>query len=369
MTLLAVMLTAASAWAWSGSGTSEAPYQISSAADLTKFANIVNGTGGETRNQGACAKLIADIAFTPTDAWNLASSVEHNYTPIGSDYSYPFTGTFDGNHHSVSGIRIHTDSDGSIQGLFGAISGSALVKDVTLRNTRITAYRYAGAIVGYNGTVSGCYVAEDVEIHTNHEYQNADLHHHGGVAGYLQDGTITGCFSAALLTIDSSVGNWYNSHGAIVGSVYADGTNSLINNYYSGSVNGVSKGVGIGTNTTACSDATENNGAVAVHTYTLTDATHLSVATSADAVLTFDGKGYYSEGTMVTITVTPESGYVLQNLSVVDAGSNTIATGYWYSNNTVAFNLPDCNVTVSAPTFTNDLNEDVPTDLQPSTKR
>ena len=46
-----------------GSGTKDDPYQISTAAQLKRFRNIVNGTGGQTPNSGACAVLTNDNRF------------------------------------------------------------------------------------------------------------------------------------------------------------------------------------------------------------------------------------------------------------------------------------------------------------------
>ena len=58
---------------------------------------------------------------------------------------------------------------------------------------------------------------------------------------------------------------------------------------------------------------------------------------------------------MVTLTATPESGYMLSSISVTDAYSNAVAvTGGWYTNNQATFTMPASAVTVT-PTFTNDL--------------
>ncbi|MBR4842439.1 MAG: InlB B-repeat-containing protein, partial [Bacteroidaceae bacterium] len=57
----------------------------------------------------------------------------------------------------------------------------------------------------------------------------------------------------------------------------------------------------------------------------------------------------------VTLTVSPESGYKLSHINVVDAANNTVGvTGGWYSNNQVTFNMPASDITVT-PTFTNTL--------------
>ena len=61
------------------------------------------------------------------------------------------------------------------------------------------------------------------------------------------------------------------------------------------------------------------------------------------------------ENETITLTATPESGYVLSGISVTDESSNAVAVtgGTWYDN-TATFTMPNSAVTVT-PTFTNDL--------------
>lgn len=370
MMLLMTMLTSLGAWAGTlthfpiyegDEGTEAKPYQIKSATDLNKLAEDVNNGNSY---EGYYFKVTAPITYTSSDAWNLESSEANNFTAIGN-WNKPFKGIFDGNHQTISGIRIYkggTDfKNDCALGIFGCIEGSAVVKDVTLKNTRITGYNEVAGIVGAipeetTATVSGCIVGENVAIHTAAiDYNSIYNYSHGGIVGFFGSGSVSGCFSAATLTVVSEVSSssQYNSHGAIVGRS-TQGT--LSNNYYSGSVNGVFTGVGKGTtNSTTTSDVTENNGALPVHSFTLTNSTTTSATTSAAKILTYDGKDYYRDGTTVTITVTVPSGNVLNSLTVTDGSSNTVAEGFWYSNNTVSFALPANNVIVSAPTFTSDL--------------
>ena len=95
-----------------GSGTSSDPYQIANAANLVKFRNIVNGTNGETQNTSACAKLIDDIDLSSVcHAADDANGTELlNWVPIG-DYKTNtrnvFSGTFDGDGHTISNLYIY----------------------------------------------------------------------------------------------------------------------------------------------------------------------------------------------------------------------------------------------------------------------
>ena len=60
-------------------------------------------------------------------------------------------------------------------------------------------------------------------------------------------------------------------------------------------------------------------------------------------------------GETVTLTASPESGYILSRINVVDATNNTVSvTGGWHNNNQITFTMPGNAVTVT-PTFTNTL--------------
>lgn len=92
-------------------------YQISTAQDMIEFATMVNG-GQYSLN----AELTQDIDLSEIT----------NYTPIGLDYSHPYSGTFNGNGHVISNVAITADSNQIYGGLFGVVSGT--VKDLTLNN-------------------------------------------------------------------------------------------------------------------------------------------------------------------------------------------------------------------------------------------
>ena len=368
MMLLMTMLTSVGAWAVANThfpiydgdlGTEAKPYQIKSATDLNKLAEDVNNG---TSYEGYYFKVTAPINYTYTNAWNVESD-ENNFTAIGT-WNKSFKGTFDGNHQTISGIRIYKGGNDFTNdcylGIFGCISGSAVVKDITLTNTRITGFCQVAGIVGIipennSTTVSGCVVGDNVAIHTK-EYNSSGKYSysHGGIVGFLGSGTVSGCFSAATLTVDANVSstNYYNSHGAIIGDS-SQGT-TLSNNYYGGSVNGVFAGVGLGVlNSATTSDVTENNGALPVGTISLTNSSATSITSSA--TITYAGTNYYLVGAEIGITITVPDGNMLKELSVVDVSSNAVTvTGGWYTNNAATFTMPAGNATVAEPEFTTD---------------
>ncbi len=178
--------------------TEERAYIITTTGGLDLLASLVKD--GNTFS-GTFFKLGDDIAYGHTSDWN-----ENNYTPIGSG-STPFSGTFDGCGHTVSGIRIYVYS---YKGLFGHVSGGT-VKNVTVADTRINSNDYCGGIVGYNnGTVENCHATATVAVYAN----IGSAHYHGGIAG-KNDGLINGCTSSATVNnLDQSSCNYY---GGVVG--------------------------------------------------------------------------------------------------------------------------------------------------------
>ena len=272
-----------------GAGTAEDPYKIYSAEQLNQLA--YNVTSGKTSYEGKFIKLMNDIDFSPETDWNDATSTENNFKAIGY-YRYPnsryFLGDFDGDGHTISGIRIYMGTkynESNSGGLFGAIGSSGNIHDVILADTRITAFNYSGGIVGYNdgGTITRCHVTSTVDIHAKAE----DADYHGGIAGYNQSGTVSYCTSAATISILASVpyctsyggiigGNYkgtqsnnlaigvslsaaYDSkHGAITGEK-SNSTNMLNNYYIACTVAGTANATGVGYIT---GDITNNDGAV-----------------------------------------------------------------------------------------------------------
>ena len=97
-----------------GSGTENDPYQISTAEGLKWFRDKVNNakTPDETK---ICAVLTADIDLN-----------NEEWTPIGPSESSAYTGTFDGQGHTVRNLSITGDVKRA--GLFGCVIGGAIRK-------------------------------------------------------------------------------------------------------------------------------------------------------------------------------------------------------------------------------------------------
>lgn len=166
-----------------GSGTESDPYQIGTADQLKLFRDIVNGEGGQTQNRGAYAVLTADIDLN-NEPW----------TPIGPDRDSAYTGTFDGQGHTVKNLSVTVNVQPGRAGLFGC------VKDGTIRKLTV-----AGS-VSCTANQGWC----------------------GGIAGYAMDETIENCASLCTVSctgIDARVGGIvglvdYNSRTLIIRDCY-----------------------------------------------------------------------------------------------------------------------------------------------------
>ena len=321
--------------AWTGSGTEEAPYVITTPAQLNLLAKMVNGSGGYGYSDfsGNYFQLGNDIDYSATTDWNDATSTENNYTAIGgwrSGTTYnQFMGDFDGDGHTISGIRIYkpeSSTANGYQGLFGYVGTGGSIHDVTLADARITGQLSVGGIVGLSyGSVMNCTVAADVCVAS----KNTNSHYHAGIVGN-NHGTVSGCTSAVTLT---AAHTGPDDYGAVVGINYSDGTvencfahgatipamndhygviagynssGTLTANYYRDcTVGSTANAVGVGCGTSGA--PTDVDGARSVHTLTLPDG-----VTATGESVDISSTTYYAAGTDVTLANpgSAPSGYV-----------------------------------------------------------
>ena len=285
-------ITFADVWGIAGGadGSEAHPYIITTTAGLDLLATRVNsrieGFGNEYG--GKYFKLGADIAYTYTTDWDDDTSTENNYTAIGN-YSKAFCGIFDGDGHTVSGIRIYQPNT-EYQGLFGRV-WAGTVKNVILTDTRINGWGDVGGITGQiNGgaTIQNCLVL-------NTAIQSRTDYYAGVVIGEDEDG-------------------------------------ALLNNHYHGcTVNGTADAVNVG------AQGKDRVGARSVHTLTLGS----DISASTTATLTYNHTDYYAVGTPVTLNyegTVPEGKTAV--FTVTSSNGDVVQTF-----NT--FEMPAANVTVS----------------------
>jgi len=133
-----------------------------------------------------------------------------------TDSADRFSGTYDGGGHTIDGITIHQNAD--YQGMFGYITGGAVVKNLKLANVNITGAGNCGSVAGYNngGNVQNCSSAGTI---------NCSTWDNGGVVGYNNGGTVQNCsFTGAITGSESTGGVVGNNNGGTVQYCYATGS-------------------------------------------------------------------------------------------------------------------------------------------------
>ena len=131
-----------------GLGTAAYPYQISTADQLKLFRDIVNGSNGQAPNAAACAVLTANIDLN-NEPW----------TPIGPDRDSAYTGTFDGQGHTVKNLSVTVNGQPGRAGLFGCVKGGSIRKLTVAGSVSCTANQgWCGGIAGYamDETIENC---------------------------------------------------------------------------------------------------------------------------------------------------------------------------------------------------------------------
>ena len=166
---------------------------IYSADGLKVVSDLVNG-GKRTLN----VILANDLDLTGKE-----------WTPIGTSFSNSYTGTFDGNGKTITGLTV-TVSD-RYAGLFGYIGTGGKVMNVKLEGVQIESDNElsdVGGVAGYSwGNIEYCSVSGSVIGRG----MNSIV---GGVVGYQSGGSITGCSSSATV-------NAGNVAGGVAGCTYS----------------------------------------------------------------------------------------------------------------------------------------------------
>lgn len=191
-------------------------YEISNQGQLYWFANQVN-----TVNSSINAKLMDDITINSNvlnENGELNTSANFTpWTPIGTE-TKPFTGTFDGDNKTISGLYFN-DSGKDDVGLFGCVGVNGKVINVTLADSYVSGKSYVGGICGSNmgGTLQGCHNTGTVS-------GNSWV---GGVCGYNggRNGspTIQKCDNSGTVSGNSGVGGVCGSNSGTLQGCYNNG--------------------------------------------------------------------------------------------------------------------------------------------------
>lgn len=144
-----------------GDGTESNPYQIEDLEDLMIMTQaIAAGTGNyDTAHYRLMDDI--DLSFTINNGnWNPIGWYQ-NAAQLSGNVSNSFKGTFDGDGHTISGLKIVNISK-NLQnvGLFGVLDG-AVVKNLVIEDARVYGYNHVGILAGQ---IKGESVITDVTV-------------------------------------------------------------------------------------------------------------------------------------------------------------------------------------------------------------
>ncbi|HIV32457.1 MAG TPA: fimbrillin family protein [Candidatus Alistipes excrementigallinarum] len=280
-------------------------YEVYNAEGLKNIAELVN----EEWKLGINITLTDNIDLTGID-----------WTPIGKDDNKAYTGTFDGNGKTITGLTV----TGSYKyaGLFGDIDENGTVKNVVLEGVQITSDNssgYAGGVAGDSwGTIENCSVSGSVSGTT----------FAGGVVGSQWGGSITGCNSSATVKgviFAGGIAGETNSGASLTGC-YATGDvtveNDGTNNSHAGGVVGYNGGGTL----TACY-ATGN----VIGTGTGTDPIYVGGVTGSNNLGTLTAC-YHAAETVSGPDGATTGGVVGRNFKDSIIGGGIITACYWGGN-------------------------------------
>lgn len=136
-----------------GSGTCSDPYVVTNVYELQAI----------DEDRDACYELGNDIDASYTANWNPDGDSENEgFDPIATN-SDPFTGTLDGNGHTITGLTIDRTmplSNREVVGMFNTTTGTitnlqvenaSVTKTLTYEGDKIVMEDYTGIIAGANG--------------------------------------------------------------------------------------------------------------------------------------------------------------------------------------------------------------------------
>ena len=188
--------------------------------NILAFNKYANTTAGLTRHY----KLTENVTLSPVAVG------ESNWEAIGP--SGLFTGSFDGQNHTISNLTINAPSS-NCQGMFGWINGDGITSGIVQNLGLISATvlgdaSIIGCVVGLNmGSVLNCYTTGSVQSNSSTV---------GGIAGW-NGGLVKDCNSSCNVS-GNDIYAWN------VGGVVGENTGTVQNCFATGNVTNKSSQIG-----------------------------------------------------------------------------------------------------------------------------
>ena len=201
-----------------GDDSKDAVYEISNAGQLYWFAGLVNGTlSGVTQNTSANAVLTADIVVNKNvlkSDGTVNEGTFKEWTPIGNSYNGSYTGIFEGQNHTISGLYFKQENTEEV-GFFGYNRGK--ISNVGILDSYFCGFSQVGGVCGYNSsTITNCYNKGVVDGTADRASS------FGGVCG-CNLGILTNCYNTGIVKGQLFVGGVSGINGIMITNCYNTG--------------------------------------------------------------------------------------------------------------------------------------------------
>ena len=166
---------------------------------------------GAVQNIGTAEKF---AEMQPGGSYKLTADIT-----VTAPYANEFTGTFDGNGHTVT-LALENEA-GECQALFSKIAASGKVQNLGIAGT-VTGKKYVGGIAGKNaGSIENCKNTAAIKG------ASADGRWIGGIAGETSNGSkILNCYNIGTISSDRS------GKGVCLGGIVGNAPSAQISNCY-----------------------------------------------------------------------------------------------------------------------------------------
>lgn len=291
--------------------------------EINNWVDLYNiGTDESTLNGNY--KLMYDLTPGSIGYDTYASSGAFNgagWQPIGNS-TKPFTGTFDGNGCTISGLVINGGTSEQI-GLFGKIEYPATISNIGLIDVNITGGARVGGLVGWSkgGNISGSSVTGVINSGHGQTFPSnpdASALYFGGLIGYNETsgsggGNITNSYANVTVSAASSsnVGGLVGLTNGTISKSYAAG--NVTGDYIVGGLIGY-------------------NGGTIQNTFALGNVVGNPTRYTPGSVMGVGGLAGYNNGTIsytyATGTVTGPA-LVTGGMVGEQSGSSSVSTSFW----------------------------------------
>ncbi len=179
-------------------------FTVSTPAGLNTVAALINT---ENATYGSYSiTLTADLEFTSTDG-------AMNWTPIASDQTTPYTGTFDGAGHTIKGLITDTDATKRYQALIGVSGTGCVVKNLTITDSKFEGREYIAAVIGF--AVADSLTVQNVHVsNVSVTAAQSNGNNVGGICGRLKASAESGAtFLFENCTVKANMSSYRNVAG------------------------------------------------------------------------------------------------------------------------------------------------------------